>query len=135
MRTGRDGEVRIDDGWGVCSVGEDTRLLATMAHETLGKSCVPCAALDLGTGTGYVGIYLALRGWRVDAVDVSPRALALARRNAELSGVQMRLFESNLFSAVEGVYDVIAFNPPMRPAETEATRAVTALLRRVGPAA
>jgi release factor glutamine methyltransferase len=126
------GEIRIEDALGVCSVREDTRLLAEMAYATMLGSCAPCRALDLGTGTGYVGIYLSLRGWQVEAVDVSPRALALARRNAELNGVAPRIYQSNLFSDARGPYDVIAFNPPMREDETEGSRLVTATLRRVG---
>jgi 16S rRNA G1207 methylase RsmC len=125
-------EVRIDDALGVCGVREDTRLLAETAYEIMRGSRGPCRALDLGAGTGYVGIYLALRGWQVDAVDVSPRALTLARRNAELNGVAPRIYRSDLFSDVRGRYDVIACNPPMRADETEGSRLVTATLRRVG---
>lgn len=127
--------IRIEDALGVCSVREDTRLLAEMAHATAGARGSPCRGLDLGTGSGYVAIYLALRGWQVDAVDVSPRALELARRNANLNGVTPRVFQSDLFSTVSGPYDVIACNPPMRGDETEGSRLLTATLRRVGPLA
>ena len=119
--------IRIEDALGVCSVREDTRLLAEAA--SLGRAG---RALEIGTGSGYVAIYLALAGWDVDAVDVSPRALELARRNAELNGVAPRIFRSSLFETVSGTYDVIACNPPMRPDETEGSRLVTATLRRVG---
>jgi release factor glutamine methyltransferase len=125
-------EIRIEDALGVCGVREDTHLLAETAYAVVGRACAPCRGLDLGTGSGYVGIYLALRGWQVDAVDVSPRALALARRNAELNGVAPRIYQSNLFGNVRGQFDVIACNPPMRADETEGSRFVTATLRRVG---
>ena len=119
--------IRIKDAIGVCNVREDTCLLAEVAARgPRGR------ALDLGTGSGYVAIYLAQRGWDVDAVDVSPRALALAQRNAEANGVVFRVYASNLFDAVQGPYDVIAFNPPMRAAETAASRLITSMLRRVG---
>lgn len=124
--------IRIEDGVGVCGVREDTRLLAETAYEVMGKSRNPCRALDLGAGTGYVGIYFALKGWQVDAVDVSPRALALAKRNAELNGVAPHIYASDLYNAVRGQYDVIACNPPMRSDETEGSRLLTATLRRVG---
>lgn len=125
-------QMRIEDAMGVCSVREDTRLLAETAYSVMRGSCNPCRALDLGAGTGYVGIYLALKGWQVEAVDVSPRALALARHNAGLNGVAPRIYRSNLFSDVRGKYDVIACNPPMRADETESSRLLTATLRRVG---
>jgi len=112
---------------GVCSAEEDTRLLAQVSAEVApaGGRC-----LDLGTGSGYVAIYLAQRGLQVDATDISERALSLARQNAARNGVAVNLFRSDLFSATEGLYDVIAFNPPMNPAESEPTRLATAFLRR-----
>jgi methylase of polypeptide subunit release factors len=111
---------------GVCGVRDDTRAfaLAAAALRPSGR------ALDLGTGTGYIGLYLALRGWDVDAVDVSRRALALARRNAEQNHAPMRVFVSNLFSQITDCYDVITFNPPLRPAENEMTRIFSSLVRR-----
>lgn len=127
--------MRVEDGLGVCGVRDDTRLLAETAYEALGRPSASCRGLDLGTGSGYVAIYLSLKGWQVDAVDISPRALALAKRNADLNGVAPRIFESNLYGNVGGQYDVIACNPPMRADETEASRLVTATLRRVGPVA
>jgi methylase of polypeptide subunit release factors len=125
-------DIRIEDALGVCGVREDTQLLAETAYAVMGGSCSPCRGLDLGTGSGYVGIYLALRGWQVEAVDISPRALALARRNAERNGVAPRIYASDLFSDVRGQFDVIACNPPMRADETESSRLLTATLRRVG---
>jgi SAM-dependent methyltransferase len=47
--------------------------------------------LDLGTGNGFLGVALALRGAKVVAVDISPASLELARRRAELSGVADRI--------------------------------------------
>jgi methylase of polypeptide subunit release factors len=124
--------LRIHDSVGVCGVRNDTRMLA----EAAAASSSPGRALDLGAGTGYVGLYLAQRGWQVDAVDVSPRAVELAQANAERNGLAgddpggMRVYLSNLFDQVAGQFDVIAFNPPMRPDETELSRIVTSLLRR-----
>ncbi len=120
--------IRIENALGVCTVREDTRLLAELAGEgpaTAGR------ALDLGTGSGYVAISLARHGWDVDAVDISPRALELARRNAELNGVIPRIYASNMFGSVNGPYDVIACNPPQRGNETEGSRLITATLRRL----
>jgi methylase of polypeptide subunit release factors len=134
--------MRIEGALGVCSVREDTELLAEVAAAAV----PPGRALDLGTGSGYVAVYLAARGFLVDAVDVSPRALALARRNAELNGAlleveggerrgRVEVYRSDLFEAVRGSFDLIASNPPMRGDETEASRLVTSALRRVPPVA
>jgi methylase of polypeptide subunit release factors len=133
--------MRIEGALGVCSVREDTELLAQVAAAAV----PPGRALDLGTGSGYVAVYLAERGFSVDAVDVSPRALALARRNAALSRDdiesgggprgRVEVYWSDLFEAVRGSFDLIASNPPMRGDETEASRLVTSALRRVPPLA
>ncbi len=118
--------IRIEDSVGVCGVRDDTRALAEAAARLLG----PGRALDMGTGSGYVGIYLALHGWEVHATDVSPRAVELAQRNAAANGAPVRVYQSDLFDRVEGTFDLILFNPPMRPDETEFSRIVTSLLRR-----
>jgi len=115
----------IHDHIGVCGVRTDTRLLAEIAATT-----TPGRALDLGTGTGYIGLYLAQRGWQVDAVDISPRAVELARANAARNHLAVNVYASNLFEQTTGRYDIIAFNPPMRPDETEVSRILTSLLRR-----
>jgi release factor glutamine methyltransferase len=116
----------IRDQVGVCGVRDDSRVLAEIAAD----APAPGRGLDLGTGTGYVGLVLAQRGWQVDAVDVSPRAVELARANAAANGLEMATYVANLFDSVPGAFDVIAFNPPMRPDETEISRMVTSVLRR-----
>ena len=120
-------ELIVEDAIGVCSVREDTRC----AGRSGGEPARPGRALDLGTGTGYVGLYLAQRGWKVEAVDISPRALTLAQRNAERNRLKMGIYASNLFDNVTGRFDVITFNPPLRTDETEVSRVFFSLLRRV----
>ncbi len=46
----------------------------------------PGRALDAGCGHGAETLWLAARGWRVDAVDFSPTALACGRALAERAG-------------------------------------------------
>ena len=81
--------------------------------------------LDLCTGSGCIAIATAHYNpyWDVDAVDLSPDALALARENIErLDTVNVRLIESDLFASLKGeVYDLIVTNPPyVTHAETDA---------------
>jgi ribosomal protein L3 glutamine methyltransferase len=73
--------------------------------------------LDLCTGSGCIGIAAAhyLPDADVDLTDISPAALAIARRNVERHGVgdRVRVLESDLFSALSSNrYDAIVSNPP-----------------------
>lgn len=82
--------------------------------------------LDLCTGSGCLAILAALAFPEagVDAVDISPDALAVAKRNIKDYGLESRLhlIESNLFSGLKGRrYDVIISNPPYVNAESMAT--------------
>jgi len=69
--------------------------------------------LDVGVGSG--AIALALKDERADAdvvgVDVSLDALALARENAQLLGLDVELREGGLEDAAEG-WDLVVSNPP-----------------------
>jgi release factor glutamine methyltransferase len=72
--------------------------------------------LDMGTGSGVNAILAAGAARRVLAVDINPVAVAAARANAEANGVAERVEvrESDVFSAVEGEFDLIVFDPPFR---------------------
>jgi release factor glutamine methyltransferase len=73
---------------------------------------------DVGTGSGILAVCAAkyLPQARVTAIDISPAALALAKRNAARHGVAERIefIESNLFARVpdERRFAVIVSNPP-----------------------
>ena len=73
-------------------------------------------ALDIGTGSGCIACALAAHlGCRVDATDISPAALEVARRNvrAHNLGELVELHESDVYSALgDRRYDLIVSNPP-----------------------
>jgi ribosomal protein L3 glutamine methyltransferase len=82
-------------------------------------------ALDLCTGSGCLAILMAhaYPNAMVDAIDLSPDALAVARRNISDYGLdeQVCAIESDLFAAVPGTrYDLIISNPPYVTAEAMA---------------
>lgn len=79
--------------------------------------------LDMGTGSGALGIVAAAAGARVTACDVNPRAVALARENFARNGVEGEVLESDLFSAIGGRrFDVICFNVPFYEGEPASPR-------------
>ncbi|MDD5176985.1 MAG: 50S ribosomal protein L3 N(5)-glutamine methyltransferase [Sterolibacterium sp.] len=74
-------------------------------------------ALDLCTGSGCLAILMAhaFPEARIDAVELSPDALTVARKNVDEYGLgeRVRLIESNLFAALgRQRYDLIISNPP-----------------------
>ena len=89
----------------------DTETLIAEALNTPAKRI-----LDLGTGSGILGITLAAE--QVDAVvvvtDISQAALAVAKANAKLHRVEERIefIESDWFDSVSGKFDLIISNPP-----------------------
>jgi release factor glutamine methyltransferase len=78
--------------------------------------------LDVGTGSGCLAVTLAAErpGWRLLACDVSPAALAVARRNAAEHGVAERIafFACDLVTAVraESIALLVANLPYVDPA-------------------
>ncbi len=77
--------------------------------------------LDLCTGSGAIAIaaYKELknagRPVRVTAVDISADALALAKENAEANEAEILFIQSDLFSRIQGRFDLIVSNPPYIP--------------------
>lgn len=71
--------------------------------------------LDLGTGSGCIGLSLAhaLPDWSVVAVDLSEQAVQVAHKNAdELNIKNCQIYSSNWYENIQGDFDVIVSNPP-----------------------
>jgi release factor glutamine methyltransferase len=73
--------------------------------------------LDLGCGSGAIAIALKLEEPRlmVEASDISPEALAIAKENAQNLNADINFVLSNWFSNITKAYDIIVCNPPYIP--------------------
>jgi release factor glutamine methyltransferase len=73
---------------------------------------------DVGTGSGIIAVCAAkyIPNAHITAIDISPAALAVARRNAERHGVadRIKFVEGNIFTTEppESRFDFIVSNPP-----------------------
>lgn len=111
--------------WGGVRLHVDGRALVPrpetewLLHLALqGLACVGAPrVLDVGTGTGALalGVKAARRDARVTATDLSESALALARENAALNGLEVAFVQADLLSGVAGPFDLIVSNPPYLP--------------------
>ena len=75
--------------------------------------------LDIGTGSGAIAISLAklVKESKVVAVDISPEALAIARKNGERLGAKVEFVEADALKDLStlGEFDIIVSNPPYIP--------------------
>ena len=73
--------------------------------------------LDLCTGSGCIGISLAVLGGcrSVTLADLSQAALRVARENAHKNQADVLFVQGDLFENIESTYDVIVANPPYIP--------------------
>lgn len=104
------GEIKIEACEGVYKPAEDTFLF--LDNVKCGEK-----VLEIGTGTGIISILCAKRGSDVTSVDISVKAVNCAIKNAKTNGVEIAVFQSNLFENVKGKFDTIIFNPPYLPTE------------------
>jgi len=90
----------------------------TLVAEALARRPDALSVLDIGTGSGCIAVALArhLPDATVTAIDISPAALAMARRNAERNGAVVEFLAGSLLAPVAGRrFDLIVSNPPYIP--------------------
>ncbi|GHT18030.1 release factor glutamine methyltransferase [Bacteroidia bacterium] len=77
------------------------------------------SVLDIGTGSGCIAVVLAHKNPRfaLTAMDISEKALAIARKNAALHNVKIDFLEKDIFSlpTMDKKFDIIVSNPPYIP--------------------
>ena len=104
--------LRLTTDSGVFSRGEvdeGSALLLNCLPELTGR------VLDLGCGAGVIGVSVG-KANRIELVqsDVNERALALTRENLKRNGVTGTGVESDGFTALDGLFDAVLTNPPIR---------------------
>ncbi|MBM7774583.1 release factor glutamine methyltransferase [Actinokineospora baliensis] len=70
--------------------------------------------LDMGTGCGVNAVLAAATAREVLAVDINPAAITATEANAARNGVTLTARHSDVFSTVDGRFDLIVFDPPFR---------------------
>lgn len=72
--------------------------------------------LDVGCGYGTIGLSLkvANKSLDIEMIDVNDRALELVNDSAKLNDVEVKAYKSNMYENVEGTFDYIVTNPPIR---------------------
>lgn len=70
--------------------------------------------IDVGTGSGAIAITakLELPDLQVEAVDISPQALTIAKQNAATLQSEVEFYKSDLLSSAKNTYDFILANLP-----------------------
>ena len=103
----------------------ETEILVEKIIETV-KNQAGIRILDIGTGSGNIAVSLAryLKSADVVAVDSSPKALSVARENAQMHRVEgkVRFLQSDIrephfAQAMDSPFDLVVSNPPYISAE------------------
>lgn len=94
----------------------ESELLVELALQRL-PAAAPASIIDAGTGSGAIAVSLADErpSTQITAIDISPSALEVARRNASRLGtVNIRFVASDWFRAFreQPDFDLIVSNPP-----------------------
>lgn len=70
---------------------------------------VPCRSVDLGCGAGNYALYLAGLGFDMVGIDLSPRAIEIAREKAWEKGLSCRFMAADLCGPLEEIKETFAF--------------------------
>jgi release factor glutamine methyltransferase len=95
---------------------EDSFFFAENLHLKAGSR-----VLDVGTGSGILGIIASENAWEVTFIDLNPYSIRCAKQNALLNKVksEIKFIQGDLLSPLREAikFDVILFNAPYLPTE------------------
>ncbi len=93
-----------------------TVLLDYLAQRFAGRQARGLNVLDMGCGTGLVGLILARAGAKVVATDINPAAIQNARRNAARNGLNLTLVRMDQATGFRAdAFDLVIITPPYYP--------------------
>lgn len=94
----------------------ETEELVDWVLQTYPDKTYPLHILDVGTGSGCIAISLAkaLPEAQVTAIDVSPKAIAVAQRNTKCNKVKIKFLQRDILQTetLPEKYNIIISNPP-----------------------
>lgn len=111
----------IDTSDKVYEPSDDSFLAADIVNSLVAGMSDGIEVLDLGTGTGILGLVAAKskKVKRVVFADINEDAVELCRKNIgknrSIISARCEVLKSNLFSKIKGEFDLIIFNAPYLP--------------------
>lgn len=94
----------------------DTEILVEEAIKYANQIKENVEILDMCTGSGCIGVALAkhVKNAKVTLVDISTKALEVAKKNAKENEVKEKVnfIQSDMFENIKSKFDVIVSNPP-----------------------
>ena len=119
--------LELEVGPGVLVPRPESELLVEKVLQNIEKRTGPVSVVDLGAGSGALTLAIATEApnTHVIAVEKDAAAVEWLRRNVALISEDVRILESDVSNALEGVKcDVVIANPPYIPDSQELPRDV-----------
>ena len=73
--------------------------------------------LDVGCGSGILGLVAAREGAVVTSVDLNPHCIRVTEYNSKINAIPVNVILSDLFNEVDGKFNVVVINPPYYPGD------------------